>query len=121
VVGRPGAESPNIKDPHAAFRKGNTLKRLLLVALAGGLLAGLFYFLPGQQAAEAPQVAQGDLRDNAVIGSSLSPDVIVDPKNKPLAEQVDRTPPAEEPAAPPSAPQSADNTGFASAFKSQAK
>lgn len=120
IVGRPGAESPHIADPHAAFRKGNVLKRLLLVAVVAVVGGGLFFLLPGGPT-EQPRAESKDPRRNAVIGSSVSPDIIVDPRDVPLEERKRLTsPPSHAESAPAPASKSADNDGFASAFKSQA-
>lgn len=118
LISRGDIEVPNFKDPHAAFRKGSKLKGLSFAALVAAVAGGLFYLTPPQSAVEANTVELRDLRANAVIGSSVSPDIIPDPKNLPLEQRRKQERVVSEPA--PSA-QKADSAGFASSFKSQAQ
>lgn len=68
--------SPNIRDPHAAFRQGNWKKPALFVGLAAAVLVGLFFGLPSEdpelELAASPRAAA------PVIGASLPPERIVD-------------------------------------------
>jgi len=121
IVGQPGAESPHVPDPHAAFRKGNVLKRLLLVALAAALIGGLFFLIPSGQPETPVAQPSRDPRAHAVIGSSVSPEIIPDPHNQPLEERQKKTAAAEPEAPSAAAARPADNDGFANSFKSSAK
>lgn len=120
IVGQPGVESPHVPDPHAAFRKGNVLKRLLLVALAAALIGGLFFLMPGSEQKSPVAEPARNPRANAVIGSSVSPEIIPDPRDRPLEEQRKASRADTHPQPAPAA-RSADNDGFANSFKSSAK
>jgi hypothetical protein len=116
-------ESPHIPDPHAAFRKGNVLKRLLLVALAGALIGGLFFLFPTSEQKSAIAAPKRDPRAQAVIGRSVSPDIIPDPRDQPLEEQRKTSSTSAAPHEPQahSTARTADSDGFAHSFKSSAK
>lgn len=119
IVARPGVEIPQIKDPHAAFRRGNKLKGLAFVAIGAALLGGLFFLLPQEEEPRAQSPASAKKRDRPVIGSSVSPEIIKDPRDELLPDQTNQLP-SDEPEPGP-APKSADNDGFANSFKSSAK
>lgn len=119
LISRADVEIPTYKDPHAAFRKGTKLKGFMLAALAASAIAGLIYLTPQPPAVEAKTPELRDLRANAVIGASVSPDIIPDPKNVPLEQRSKPERAAESGSS--AAPSHADNSGFAHSFKSQAK
>ncbi len=118
IVGQPGYEAPNLKDPHAAFRKGNKLKALLFVAVAAAVVGGIV-FLANQEPTE-PKVAAEKESEGPVIGSSVSPEIIKDPNDEPLSARLKKTAAPVEPVPAP-APRSADNEGFANHFKAKAE
>lgn len=76
---QPGALSPQVRDAHAEFRRGNWQKPAVLLAVAAVALAGLFFFLPGEDAAVAKTESPVSQRSTpATIGGSLAPDRTVD-------------------------------------------
>lgn len=66
--------TPQVKDPHAAFRKGSTLKPAFIGGAAVAMLAGLFFLMPSgeDETASSSEAAP-------VIGASVSPEIIPDP------------------------------------------
>jgi hypothetical protein len=93
---------------------------LLLVAAAAAVVGGIV-FLSSQEEPKKQAAAQAEVgSEGPVIGSSVSPEIIKDPRDEPLSMKKQLSPPSEE-GAPPSTPKTANNDGFASSFKSQAK
>ncbi len=119
---QPGAVAPNIGDPHAEFRRGSFKKVAIFLAAAGLCGVGLFYGLPESEPTSPVAPANTDLRANAVIGASVSPEIIEDPN------ATSATSPRKEPAQAsadeesPSASRPSDSQGnFANSFKTLAK
>ena len=120
---QPGAEAPNVRDPHAEFRRGTWKKPAAFVLLGAAALAGLFYGVPREEEkprAVAPVVVKPE---PGVIGQSLPPERIVDDGSE-LAGQSEKfqkeveAKPAE---APPERPAGIAREGdFANAFKAAA-
>jgi hypothetical protein len=123
---QPGAVSPQVRDAHAEFRAGSWKKPALIGSITAALVGGLFFGMPAPEEEKKPAyrtVAEPEA-PVAVIGASVSPEVIADPDKpsltnpNPLKKDL---PTEEEPAPSPSADQPERSGGFADSFKSAAR
>jgi len=77
LVAQPGAVAPNLRDPHAEFRKGRWQRPAAFSLVGAAALGGLFFLAPGEQ---TPVAAAGlkapDRAISTAIGSSLPPERI---------------------------------------------
>lgn len=119
---RPGVEAPHVRDAHAEFRKGGWMKPLLFIVLAAGVIGGLFYGIPAEETKKPSPFAETKDAPMAVIGASVSPEVIPDPTRPSLQNQNPEPKQyRQEEAAPPPAEHADRSDTFGSAFKSSAK
>lgn len=119
---QPGAVAPHVRDPHAEFRKGGWIKPLLFVVFSAAVVGGLFFGIPAEEPPKPSPFADAGSTPMAVIGASVSPEVIPDPDRPSLQNQNPErnTPRQEEPPAAPS--EVPDRSGsFGDAFKASAK
>jgi len=72
LVSRPGAVSPEVRDAHAEFRRGGWKRPLVLVLVAGAVVAGMT-LLPGADKPAPTPVELSKSPPPAVIGRSLPP------------------------------------------------
>lgn len=122
IQAQPGAIAPSISDPHAEFRRGSWKKPALMMALAAAAGAGLFFGLPGEEQQPSTPSAKKDVRAGAVIGASVSPEIIEDPDANGIALGAKTAAkPAAEPSEAPSAHHTASSGSFSSSFKKLAK
>lgn len=118
-----GVEAPTVRDPHAEFRRGTTKRPLIFGALGALTITGLFLGLPGgdKKEGQLPGTTPKVSRENAVIGSSLSPERT--PSEAPIAAEASRAaPPASVETAQVERPSGiAHERDFARAFKEKAQ
>lgn len=119
LAAKPGASSPSVRNPHAEFRKGGWKKPAIAAAAAAAIATGLFFGLPETGEEKAAGLSGEQHVPAAVIGASMSPEIIQDPDRRsltnpsPPAARVHRDP--EESAV--SSDRSDRSEGFAASFK----
>ncbi|HSC85829.1 MAG TPA: hypothetical protein VLC09_01105 [Polyangiaceae bacterium] len=119
----PGVEAPNVRDPHAEFRRGRWQKPALFGGSAAVLIAGLFVLVPGEEKpAASVQATVAPLPAAPAIGASLPPDRIAEPVPETTAQIEERLAKESAPQAAPERPAGiVAEKDFASAFKAAAK
>lgn len=125
---QPGILAPQVKDPHAAFRKGSALQPAVFAGAAALMLAGLFFLLPTD-----PEEPGSESGASPVIGASVSPEIIAEPDvladSAAAAEPLAAAPSGKATGVEASSPQVSVSKGssesqsgeFAQAFKSSAR
>jgi hypothetical protein len=120
LVARAGAQSPDIRDAHAEFRRGGWQRPLVLVLVAGAVILGMT-LLPSEEKVTPSAVELSKAPAPAVIGRSLPPGRTTDDDVRAAEERQMRGKPddqADQASRPSDIPQEGE---FANAFKAAAK
>ena len=120
LVVRAGAAAPDIRDPHAEFRRGGWQRPLVLVLVAGAVILAMT-LLPTEDKAAPSPVELSKAPPDAVIGRSLPPGRTTDEDVR-AAEQRQMRGTANDDAQPTERPNDIPKEGeFANAFKAAAQ
>ena len=112
------AAVPQVRDPHAEFRKGSWKKPAAFLAVAALLAGGLFFGLP-DRTEEKKDAIVASPEAVTVIGRSVAPEIIQDPDQPSLSQPNPPPARAKVPEEPGESPDRPDQSGsFASMFKS---